>query len=51
MALCLAEHEDVVETTAVGVFETGMQNQDFTNNKDTDSDETERTDLGENLCK
>ena len=43
------KNKDVVETAAVGVAETGVEDQDFRDNEDTDSDQTERTDLGENF--
>jgi len=43
------EDEDVVETTAVTVAEASVKDEDLGEDEDTNGDETERSDLGENL--
>ena len=43
------EDEDVVETTTVCVMEYRVENDNLENDEDTNGDETERTDLRENL--
>lgn len=43
------QDEDVVKTAAVGVVEGRVQDDDFKEDEDTDGDETEGSNLGENL--
>jgi len=43
------EHQNVVETATVGVVEARVENNDFEDDKDTNSNQTEGTDLGQNL--
>jgi hypothetical protein len=42
------QDQDVVETPSVGVSVVGVEDNDLEENKDTDRDQTERTNLGEN---
>ena len=45
------EYEDVVETATVRVVESGVKNDDFEDDEDSDGDQAEETDLSENSLK
>lgn len=43
------EYKDVVETAAIGIMETSVEDENFSQNEDKDCDETERADLSQYL--